>query len=54
MSRMNRVDVKVTPKTMSLSKTNPYRPGFFSKYGGIDCGWSIYGGNHPHLLRNVF
>jgi hypothetical protein len=31
--------------------------GFFflaAKYGGIDFGWCIYGGNHPHLLRNVF
>jgi hypothetical protein len=37
--------------------TEGWRPGFFflaAKYGGINSGWCIYGGNHPHLLRNVF
>jgi hypothetical protein len=35
----------------------PSLSGFFfmaAKYGGIDSSWCIYGGNHPHLLRNVF
>jgi hypothetical protein len=39
-----------------LKKVTPVAGFFFeaSKYGGIDSGWSIYGRNHPHLLRNVF
>jgi hypothetical protein len=38
-------------------KSAPAEPVFFflaAKYGGINSGWCIYGGNHPHLLRNVF
>jgi hypothetical protein len=48
---------KVTPSSAVRMKACCLIPGFFflaTKYGGIDSGWCIYGGNHPHLLRNVF
>ena len=52
------------PSTITKSG-NLYQGSFFwlqnteeltlePKYREIDSGWCIYGGNHPHLLRNVF